>query len=66
MYLSHLTRQFMNQARQAVKMESTPGGNPVIRTGMQPGMGGQVCRQYFICNVACVHSTRQQSSNLPI
>lgn len=31
----------MNQARQAVKMESTPGGNPVIRTGMQPGMGGQ-------------------------
>lgn len=33
----------MNQTRQgmAMKMEN-PGGNPVMRPGMQPGMGGQV------------------------
>ncbi|XP_061148238.1 nuclear receptor coactivator 3 [Syngnathus typhle] len=30
--------QFMNQARQGMKMESAPGGNPAMRPGMRPGM----------------------------
>uniref|UniRef100_A0A087XMW8 Nuclear receptor coactivator 3 n=1 Tax=Poecilia formosa TaxID=48698 RepID=A0A087XMW8_POEFO len=31
-------QQFMNQARQGMKMENVPGGNPVMRSAMQPGM----------------------------
>uniref|UniRef100_A0A3Q2PU92 Nuclear receptor coactivator 3 n=1 Tax=Fundulus heteroclitus TaxID=8078 RepID=A0A3Q2PU92_FUNHE len=31
-------QQFMNQARQGMKMESVPGGSPAMRSAMQPGM----------------------------
>ncbi|KAK5609223.1 hypothetical protein CRENBAI_014713 [Crenichthys baileyi] len=31
-------QQFMNQARQGMKMENVPGGSPAMRSAMQPGM----------------------------
>ncbi|XP_061640086.1 nuclear receptor coactivator 3 isoform X1 [Phyllopteryx taeniolatus] len=31
-------QQFMNQTRQAMKMESAPGGNPAMRPAIRPGM----------------------------
>ncbi|XP_061591755.1 nuclear receptor coactivator 3-like [Cololabis saira] len=35
-------QQFMNQTRQGMGMKmENPGGNPGMRTAMQPGMGGQ-------------------------
>ncbi|XP_013873182.1 nuclear receptor coactivator 3 isoform X2 [Austrofundulus limnaeus] len=42
--------QFMNQSRQSIKMENTPGESPVMRPGMQPGMqpGGMSAQPGFM------------------